>query len=358
MIKVSKPIINNLEIERMNERMRSGMYISGKYVQEFEKEFSKFIGTEYAVAVNSGTSALHLSLLALGVGEGDEVIVPPMTFFATIEAVLYVGAKPIFVDINDVYTIDPQKIEEKINCKTKAIIPVHLFGMPCNMKHIVEISKKYDIPIIEDCCQSHGASIDSKKTGSFGTANCFSFFATKNMTTTEGGMITTDDEGIYSKCKLLRSHGMTDRNTHSYLGYNYRMTEIEAVIGLEQLKKLPSLNSARKQASLYLLNKLSEIPIFDVWFPPENYNHAYFWCSVFIKEMDVDDFRKYLQNKGIETRHRYYRPLYHQPILKNKYKDLYLPLAEKYAGRIIGLPNHPEITREELDYISDVMGEI
>ena len=241
-IKVAEPLVGEEEVNAVREVLLSGMYVSGKKVKEFEEKFAEYIGTKYAIATSSGTAALHISLACLDIGPGDEVIVPPMTFFATIEAVLYQNAIPIFADVDENYCMDPKSIENVITNRTKAIIPVHLFGYSANMKRIMEIARKYDLYVIEDCAQAHGTEYYGKKVGSIGHIGAFSFFATKNMTTGEGGMITTNDEEVAKKAKMIRSHGMIDRDNHIMLGYNYRMTEMEAAFGLVQLSKLDQLN--------------------------------------------------------------------------------------------------------------------
>ena len=208
-------------------------------MKEFEEQFAAYIGTKYAVAVSNGTSALFLALETLGVGPGDEVIVPPMTFFATVSSVLYLRATPVFADIDpDDLCLSPQSVESRITSKTKAIIPVHLFGASAKMDPLLAISQKHNIPLLEDCAQAHGTEYKGKKVGSMGKAGAFSFFATKHMTTGEGGMITTNDPEIAEQCRIIRSHGMKGRDDHVRLGFNNRMTEIEAAMGLVQLKKL------------------------------------------------------------------------------------------------------------------------
>ena len=246
----------------------------------FEASFADFIGTKHAIATSSGTSALHLSLIALGIKPRDEVIVPALTFFATVEAVLHQGATPVFADLDpNTYCIDPNDIENKITEKTRAIIPVHFFGQAAEMDHICEIRQKKAIKIIEDCAQAHGAEYKGKKVGSFGDANCWSFYATKNMTTGEGGMVTTDNEEVENKIRAIRNHGMVNRNDHLYLGYNYRMSEIHAAIGIVQLKKLESLNNKRIENSNKLRKELESLDWLEAQYIPDYVKHAFFWCA-------------------------------------------------------------------------------
>ncbi|MCK4444412.1 MAG: DegT/DnrJ/EryC1/StrS family aminotransferase, partial [Thermoplasmata archaeon] len=240
MIPIAKPNIGREEEEAVIEVLRSGMLAKGPKSQEFEEDFAKYTGTNYAVSTSSGTSALHSALLANGIGKDDEVIIPPITFFATASTVLFCGAKPVFVDVDpDTYNMDVDKVEEAITPNTKAIVPVHMYGQPVEMGPLMEIAEKHNLKIIEDACQSHGAEYGGKKVGRFGSASCFSFYPTKNMVAGEGGMIVTDDQNMKTECMLLRNHGEITHYEHVVLGYNYRMTEIGAAIGIEQLKKLP-----------------------------------------------------------------------------------------------------------------------
>ena len=361
-IKVAHPSIEDAEIDAMAEVVRSGFLCQGKNVKEFEAKFAKYIGTKYAVAVNGGTAALHLALLSIGVGPADEVIVPSMSFFATVEAILYTGATPVFCDVDEYCNINTYHASNLINKKTKAIIPVHLYGMPCDMKELCRIANATGVHIIEDAAQAHGAAINNRKVGSFGTAGCFSFFATKNMTTMEGGIITTNDSDIAYMCEKLRCHGMTDRDTHRYLGYNYKMPDASAALGIHQLAKLDNMNATRRKHSIRIIESLKGSKTLFPHVPKEGYLHAYFWCPVYVNErrlgMTTDEFRKELQsNHGIGTRHRYNVPLYKQPVLDGAYSKLMLSGAERYSGKMIGLPNHPGMTDEDTDYIIKVLGE-
>ena len=213
---------------------------------KLEKEFAKYVGAKYGIATNSGTSALHVALLAAGIGEGDEVITTPFTFAATGNSILYTGARPVFVDIDpETFTIDPAKIEEAITDKTKAIMPVQLYGQSADMDAIMKIAKEHDLIVIEDAAQAHGAEYKGEMVGNLGDMACFSFYPTKNMTTSEGGMITTNSEEFAENAKVYRAHGSATKYHHDVLGYNFRMTDIAAAIGLEQLKKIDSFNEKR-----------------------------------------------------------------------------------------------------------------
>jgi perosamine synthetase len=362
MIKVAVPVIGQEEIDATVNVLKSGNYTSGPIVEEFEKEFASYIGTQYAVACNSGTAALHMTLLSLGIGPGNEVIVPSMSFFATVSAVMMTGAEPIFCDVDHYANMNPNNLISNINYKTKAIIPVHYFGMPCQIDKILEIAKNYGIRVIEDCAQAHGATFGGQKVGSFGIANCFSFFATKNMTTIEGGMITTDSKYIYEQCKLLRSHGMPDRDHHSRLGYNYRLNEIFGAIGIIQLKKLNTMNNERTRNSLYLQTMISNDLCRPLYNNADAFSIAnrcvYFWFPVVCPSIEhTKILMRKLKENNIEYRYRYEKPLYKQPIFRGKYDSVNKAYAEKLSGCIVGLPNHPLLSQEDLQQIVKVVNE-
>jgi len=368
MIKVAVPNIGDEEIEVAVEVLKSGNYVSGKWVEAFEEAFASYIGTEYAVACNSGTSALHLALLSLGIGKGDGVIVPSLTFFATVQTVLYVGATPIFADIDeDTYCMDMEDVNSKINRKTKAIIPVHLFGHAMNFE-----KASITINIIEDSAQAHGTQYKGWRVGSLGKFGCFSFYATKNMTVaTEGGMITTNDRKLAEKMKFLRSHGMIDRNTHEFLGYNYRMNEIAGAIGLVQLQKLDEMNARRQEIADYYNENLKASWLKKPIVKDYCTRHAWFWYACLVDEeklgMSTDKLRKVLLSEGVETRHRYNKPLYHQPILSRSAMEYFgdahyvpepCPIAEKVCGKLIGLPIGSHLSMEDLEKVVEVVNGI
>jgi dTDP-4-amino-4,6-dideoxygalactose transaminase len=383
-IKVAEPFVGEEEVQAVRKVLLSGKYVSGAKVQEFEQNFADYIDVKYAVAVNSGTAALHVSLAALGIGPGDEVIVPPLTFFSTVTSVLHQNAVPIFADLEaDSYCLDPQDVERVISERTKAIIPVHYFGDAADMEGINGVAQKYDLKVIEDCAQAHGTEFKGRKVGSIGDIGAFSFFATKHMTTGEGGIITTDDKNIAELARMIRSHGMSGRDDHVVLGYNYRMTEMAAAMGIVQLTRLEGLNAKRIENSLYLVNELKKRGIDWLTLPMlrEDVKHTFFWCPILIDEKKLDmstqELIVKLREKGVETRHRYKEPLYKQKMLVEKniypkgfpfnskyydrdidYSALYLPNVEKVAGKIIGLPNHPKLGKEELDMVVDVIQSI
>ena len=383
-IRVARPSVGEEEAAAITQVLLSGNYVSGKKVEEFERAFAEYIGGNHAVAVNSGTAALHTALAVLGIGPGDEVIVPPLTFFSTISAVLHQNAIPIFADIDpDSFCLDPRDVEEKITERTRAIMPVHLYGNSAEIDALVNIAGRHDLKVIEDAAQAHGTEYKGKKVGSMSDIGCFSFFATKHMTTGEGGMLVTNNGKWTELAMMIRNHGLSNRDDHDCLGYNYRMNEIAAAIGIVQLRKLDSMNQRRIDNSLYLIEELEErrIPWLAVPKLKEHIKHTFFWCPVCIDEekagFSTKELIVKLREKGIETRNRYQEPLYKQKILIEKnpyprgfpfnskhysqeldYGKVNLKNAEKVAGRIVGLPNHCGLGRSELDYIVDVLSNI
>ena len=358
-IKVRSPQIGQEEEDAVLRVIRSGMFVSGKEVEQFEEDFAEFHDTRYAVGVNSGTSALVGSLLALGIGPGDEVIVPSMTFVATATAVLAVGATPVFADVDRDCRISLTSVQECLSERTTAVIPVHLYG------HMVDMSGLYHIvghlphvDVIEDAAQAHGASLDDEMAGSIGDLGCFSLFATKNMCCgVEGGVITTADEGLAVFLRQWRNHGMTGRDTHQFLGGNYRMSELAAAVATEQLTKLPEMNYARDNNSRWLLSAVKDIPWLRAIEPKGN--PAWFWCPVVVDEIELGSSTKelmaHLRSEGIEVAHRYWEPIYKQPVFGHLPKAAHCPNAEALSGRVIGLPNRPDMTQDELDYVAEVL---
>lgn len=357
-VPIAKPIIGEEEIENVVEVLKSGMIAQGPKVMEFEEKFANWIGAKYGIATNSGTSALHVALLACGIGEGDEVITTPFTFIASGNAIVYTGATPVFADIDlDTYTIDPDKIEDLITDKTKAILSVQLYGQAADMDKIREIAEKHDLKIIEDAAQAHGAEYNGEKVGTLGDMACFSFYPTKNMTTSEGGMITTNDEELAKKAQMFRAHGASERYHHDEIGYNFRMTDIAAAIGLAQLKVIDEFNDKRISNADYLNEQLKDIEGIVTPKSPDNYKHVYHQYTVRVEKGNRDDWVEFLTNKGIGTGIHYPIPLYNQPIYKKLGIEGDCPLAEKAADNVISLPVHPSLTKEDLDLVVDAVKE-
>ncbi|MBI2079576.1 DegT/DnrJ/EryC1/StrS family aminotransferase [Candidatus Micrarchaeota archaeon] len=361
MIPVAKPIIGAEEIESVRTVMESGMLAQGKQVKLFEEQFAEFIGVKHAVAVVNGTVALDLALKALGINAGDEVIVPAFTFIATANSVLFQGAKPVFVDVDQrTFTLDIEDVEKKISNKTRAIIPVHLFGQAADMKALSEVVDGKKISIIEDCAQAHGEKFDGRRVGSFDIGS-FSFYPTKNMTTGEGGMITTNDETVAKRAKLLRDHGQSEKYLHTEVGYNYRLTDIGAAIGIAQLKKLNGWNDVRRKNAEYLNNGIKAGGIIKPY--KANYSeHVYHQYVIRITSecrLSRDQFKQELEKLGIGTGVHYPISVHHQPVYKNLgYGNEKHIVSEIVAKEVLSLPVHPSLSEKELSFIATGVSDI
>ena len=353
-IAIAKPIMEEEEIEAVTTVLKSGILAQGKKVEEFEEAFAEFSGTRYAVAVNSGTAALHIDLLAHGIKEEDEVITSPFTFISTANSILFTGAKPVFADIEEeTFNIAPDSIAQKITPRTKAIMPVHLYGQPCDMRSIMKIAGEHGLIVIEDACQAHGAEYGGNKVGSFGTG-CFSFYPTKNMTTGEGGMITTNDKDIAGKARIIRNHGQNERYFHEILGYNYRMTDLAAAIGYCQLRRLAQLNQKRRENAKFLTEGFRGIRGLILPCVKPNVKHVFHQYTVRVtKDFGIsrDELGAKLINKGVATQVYYPLPIHKQPLYQKLGYEDYLPDSEKAATEVLSLPVHPSLARGELDYI-------
>ncbi|WP_297979600.1 DegT/DnrJ/EryC1/StrS family aminotransferase [uncultured Methanobrevibacter sp.] len=355
-VSIASPVIENEEINAVIEVMKSGMIAQGPKVIEFEKEFADFVGAKYGIATNSGTSALHVALLAAGIGEGDEVITSPFTFAATGNSILYTGARPVFVDIDEeTFTLDPSKIEEAITDKTKAILPVQLYGQSADMDPIMEIAKKHDLVVIEDAAQAHGAEYNGVKVGNLGDMACFSFYPTKNMTTSEGGMITTNNEEFAENARVYRAHGSKTKYHHEVLGYNFRMTDIGAAIGLEQLKKIDSFNDKRIENAKYLNEKLADVELIETPVVKDGYKHVYHQYTIKVKNGKRDELSEFLLENGIGNGIYYPIPLYNQVLYTEMGYDQSLPVTDEIVEEVLSLPIHAKLTKEDLDLIVEVI---
>ncbi|MCL4562606.1 MAG: DegT/DnrJ/EryC1/StrS family aminotransferase [Chloroflexi bacterium] len=355
MINMAKPQIGPEEKQAVLEVLDSGILAQGPRVKAFEEAFASMCGVGYAVATTSGTTALHVALLAHGIGPGDEVITSPFTFIASANSVLYTGARPVFVDIDPkTFNIDPAKIEAAVTAKTRAIMPVHLFGLCSDMDAILEIAQKHHLLVIEDACQSHGAVYKGKKAGSFGTG-AFSLYPTKNITSGEGGMITTSDAGFADECKVIRQHGMRVRYYHDELGYNFRMTDIQAAIGLEQLKKLEKFNQKRQANATLLSGALKGVQVPTI---PEGYEHVFHQYTVRVDGNKRDALRKHLQERGVGSEVYYPVPVHKQNYyVKNLGYDGSFPESEKAAAEVLSLPVHPGLSSAELATVAAAVNE-
>ena len=355
-VPIAKPIIGNEEIENVVEVLKSGMIAQGPKVEEFEEEFAEWVGADYGIAVNSGTAALHVALLSCGIGEGDEVITSPFTFIASGNSIVYTGAKPVFADIDlETYTIDPNSIEDLITENTKAILPVQLYGQSADMDGINEIAEKYGLTVIEDAAQAHGATFNGTPVGSMGDMACFSFYPTKNMTTSEGGIITTNDEELAENARIFRAHGASIRYHHSEIGYNFRMTDISAAIGLAQLDKIDDFNCKRIENAAYLNEGLSDVDGIITPYCADGSKHVYHQYTIRVEKGDRDDWVDIINDCGVGTGIHYPIPLYNQPIYKSLGFEGDCPNAELAADNVISLPVHPSLTKEDLDLVIEAV---
>lgn len=357
-VSIAKPIIGEEEIENVVEVLKSGMIAQGPKVAEFEEKFAKWVGAKYAVATNSGTAALHVALLSCGIGPGDEVITTPFTFIATGNAIVYTGATPVFADIDlETYNIDPDTIEDLITDKTKAILPVQLYGQSADMDKIREIAKKHDLLVIEDAAQAHGAMYNDEKVGNMGDMACFSFYPTKNMTTSEGGMITTNNKELAEKARVFRAHGSNIKYKHDEIGYNFRSSDIAAAIGLAQLDKIDEFNEKRINNANYLNEGLKDVEGVITPASPENRKHVYHQYTIRITKGNRDDWVDILTENGIGSGIHYPIPLYNQPIYKELGFTGSAPNAELAADTVISLPVHPSLSKEDLDLVIEAVKE-
>ena len=355
-VPIAKPIIGDEEIENVVEVMKSGMIAQGPKVEEFEQKFAEWVGADYGIAVNSGTAALHTALLACGIEEGDEVITTPFTFIASGNSIVYTGAKPVFADIDlKTYTLDPDTVEDLITENTKAIVPVQLYGQAADMDSINEIAEKYGLIVIEDAAQAHGATCNGQKVGSIGDMSCFSFYPTKNMTTSEGGMITTDDEDLVESARMFRAHGASVRYHHDAIGYNFRMTDISAAIGLAQLDKIDGFNDKRIANADYLNNGLKDIDGVITPYCAPGSKHVYHQYTIRVEKGDRDDWVDVINDCGVGTGIHYPIPLYNQPIYRALGIEGDCPNAELAADNVISLPVHPSLTKQDLDLVIEAV---
>jgi perosamine synthetase len=362
-IPIAKPILGREELEAIREVFESGMLVQGEKVKLFEEKFAEYIGVEHAVAVANGTMALDVALKTLGLGPGDEVVTSAFSFIASANCVLYQGAKPVFADIDHrSFNIDPIDVAEKITAKTKAIIPVHLFGQPVEMDALNEIAKDNGIALVEDAAQSHGAEYKGRKAGGLGDVGCFSFYATKNMTTGEGGMITTNDSELAKRACLLRDHGQTEKYHHIILGYNYRMTEASAAVGLVQLKKLDRLNKRRNENSILLTKGIEKIPGLTPPHVNDDVKHVFYQYVIRVEDdypIERNKLAQHLTDRGIGVALHYPTPVYRQPLYEElAYEKTVCPVVEEACQRVLSLPVHPSVNSKDIEYILNALKDI
>ena len=354
-IPIGKPDIGLEEIQAVNETMKTGWVTQGKRVEELEEAFARYCEAKYAVATNSGTAALHVALAALGIGKGDEVITTPLSCIATTNPILYLNARPVFTDVHPkTLNIDSEVIEQKVSGKTKAILPVHLFGHPADMGPIMEIAEKHDLYVVEDAAQAHGAKYRGRKVGSIGHVACFSFYADKLMTTVEGGMAITNDSEFAEKMRMLRNFG-SDKNRkfhHPVLGYNYKMSDIHATIGITQIKKIDNYIVKRRENAAYLNEKLKDL---GVKLPTEeDYAFNVYYKYHILVNKEREKTVRCLEREGIET-----RPLLsfmpEQPPYQYERDRGTFSVAKEAHQRGFYVSNSPLLTIKQLDFMASTL---
>jgi perosamine synthetase len=360
-IPLANPNVGEEEAKAVYEVVKSGWLHEGEKVKEFEDNFAEYIGVKHAIAVFNGTVGLHAILHALKIGVGDEVIVPSFTFISTANSVLFTGAKPVFADIDEkTFNINPDDVLEKMTEKTKAIMPVHYGGQPADMKPLMEIAEDYNLYLIEDAAEAHGAVYGEKKVGSFGIAAMFSFTPTKNITTGEGGMITTNDDTLAKTLRLLKDHGQIGKYKHIILGFNYRMTEMQGAIGVVQLKKLDGIITKKRVIANRLSKGLSKIKDITPPYVAPDRTHVYMMYTIKVGEragISRDELMKFLDEKGIATK-IYFPPIHLQPYYKSLgFQKGLLPVTEEVHKQILSLPCYAKLTEGENEYILDSINE-
>ncbi len=363
MIPINMPQIGEEEVEAVVKVLRSGMLTSGlgagPMVTAFEKSFAQFAGVKHAIAVNTGTAALHSAIVAVGINQGDEVILPSFTFVATAEAVVLAGGKPVFTDIDaETYNLSPSAAEKSITKKTKAILPVDLYGFSADMKPIREIAEKHELALIEDAAQAHGATCAGKPAGSFADAACWSLYASKNITAGEGGVITTNNDQIAETLRMIRTHGEKAKYASLILGYNYRMSEIQAAIGNVQLEKLPSFLAKRRQNAQQLTKILEKNSRLILPCESKDRKHCWYLYTARLKDGTESERNKIvdeLRKKGVGAEVYYFNPVHQMPFYRENFGSAKLPETDKASKQVFSLPIHPGVTVEQVDYIGKTL---
>jgi len=352
-IPISKPFFNNEEINEVRKVLQEGnltnsSFGGGKRVRELESLLSNFVGSQYAVALNSGTSALHAALLSLGIGRGDEVLIPSFTFLATANAVFATGANPVFVDIKKSdYTIDPSDLEKKVTSRSKAVIPVHLYGHTVDMNTINEVASKHSLHVIEDACQSLGSTYNGKQTGSIGEIGCLSFYASKVLTSGEGGAIVTNSKELADRIRMIRNHGMLEGYDTRIFGLNLRMTEISAAIAKVQMRKLKRMLQIRRKNAMMLTKLLQDL---EIDLPKEGDGSRYNWYLYTVAIENRDNVMKKLNSLGIGATVYYRMPVHRTPFYASS--NASLPSTEWAAAHVLSLPVHPLLSANDIKYIA------
>jgi len=357
-IPIYQPCLTGNEKKYVNDCLDSSWISSkGKFVREFEEKFADYVNVKYATTVSNGTVALHLAMLVLGIGPDDEVIVPTLTYIASVNAISYTGAVPVFVDsLSDTWQIDPEDVRKKITPKTKAILTVHLYGHPCEMDKLVSIAKEYNLFLIEDCAEAFGSLYKKQHVGTFGDISTFSFYGNKTITTGEGGMVITNDETLYERSLHFKGQGLAKYREywHDIIGYNYRMTNICAAIGLAQLEQADRFIDKKREIARWYIEGLKDVPVV---FHPEigDVRHSYWMCSILVHDSKLrEPLREYLKNESIETRPVFY-PVHSMPMYAKRFQKH--PVAEKLGWMGINLPSWTALEEERVMFICSLIGD-
>ena len=355
MIQLAKPFIGAEEKEAVCKVLDTGFIVSGEIVTEFEERFASYNGTKHGIATTSGTTALETAMRALGIGPGDKVLTTPFSFIASANSIIYTGAEPVFADVDpETFSMDPEKADEVLRNTSgiKAILVVHLFGRSCDMDAFKELAERYKVFLIEDCAQSHGAVWNGRKTGSFGDISCFSFYATKNMTTGEGGMVLTDSDVLSKKCRMLINHGMEVRYYHDEIGHNYRMTNIAGAIGLCQLDKLPYMNGKRKEIAEFYDTHIDNEAII---LPKPIDGHVYHQYTIRVGDGKRDAFVKHLEENRVGYGIFYPLTIPEQKCYSSYGFSLDYPAADMLKTQVVSLPIHPGLTEDEIVRVAETV---
>lgn len=362
-IPICEPFLAGNEKKYVMDAMETNWISShGKYIGAFEEKFAEFCGVRHAIATTNGTTSIHLALAALEIGPGDEVILPSFTMMATVLPIIYVGATPVFVDCcKDTWCMDPEQIEVKITPRTRAILPVHIYGHPCDMEFIMRIADERGIAVVEDAAEAHGAMQGTKRVGSFGRFGCFSFYANKIITTGEGGMVVADDDGLAERCRSLKNLAFLPdaarRFEHHEIGFNYRMTNIQAAIGLAQMECVDELMERRRKNAMLYSERLHEVPGITLPVEQKGYHNVYWMYGVLVdgySEIDIPILQKRLSDRGVDTR-RFFFPMHKQPVL-NKLGygcSFSYEVSEDIYERGILLPSGGSLSVSQIDYVCD-----
>jgi len=354
--------LDRREIRAIERVLKSGRLRAGPVAEDFEARFARAVGAEHAVSVNSGTAALYLAYRAL-LQPGDEIIVPDFTFVATASMAVAVGAKPVLADVDpETFTLDPADVERRMTRRTRALAPVHLYGQPADVSRLMRLASQHHLKMIWDAAQAHGAAFRGRDVGSFPDVVCYSFYPSKNMTTGEGGMLTTSDSALAANFRLARSHGEESRYHHVSLGFNFRLTDLSAALGVEQLRKLPAAIRRRRRNAALLTRGLSGIPGIALPQLREGMSHAF---NLFTLRLDLEalqmsreEFQTVLARRGIETAVHYPLPLHRQPIFRGSGTDRDFPVSTRLAQTVVSIPVHPGLSRSEIHRIIHAVREV